>query len=94
MTLEEMGQRMSAWEFGHHFADYQRFPWGEDRADLRSGLLAATMVNLSPYRKKGSPPAQIKDYLLFAERQRDDGTHEDIKEFILGNKSWQAHSDH
>ncbi len=28
-------------------------PWGEERADLRSGIIAATIANSAPYRKRG-----------------------------------------
>jgi hypothetical protein len=36
-------------------AYYSLDPWGEERADLRSGIVAATMVNLQRDPRKGKP---------------------------------------
>jgi hypothetical protein len=36
-------------------AVYSLDPWGEERADLRSGIIAATMVNLQRDPRKGKP---------------------------------------
>jgi hypothetical protein len=35
---------------------------GEERADLRAGILAATIVNCTP-RKKGAKPARPGDFM-------------------------------
>lgn len=40
-------------------------PWGEERADLRSGVIACVIANQS--RPKNRRPFQPKDFLLFGE---------------------------
>ena len=42
---------MSAAEFRAWMAYYEIEPFGEERADLRAGILAATLVNIN--RRKG-----------------------------------------
>lgn len=86
MTLEEMSQRMSAREFYMHWADFRRSPWDEERADIRSGLIAATMVNISPNRKKGAKPAKIEDFMPFRKTQAVQAGYDDAKKFFAGGK--------
>lgn len=40
-------------------------PWGEERADLRAGIIASAAI--SPYCKKGQTPQPI-DFMPFARR--------------------------
>jgi hypothetical protein len=34
----------------------------DEAANLRAGLIAATIINANPYRKKGSPPMKPTDF--------------------------------
>lgn len=85
MTLTEMGERMSSAEFALHWQDYQRFPWGPERWDLGFAMICATMANIAPNRRKGAPPAKLKDFLLFERQpQGHEPTAEEIDEFFKG----------
>ncbi len=42
---------VSAGEFMEWMGEYQRDPWGEERADLRAGIVASTVANV--HRTKG-----------------------------------------
>lgn len=50
-------------------AYYSLEPWGEERADYRSGVVCATIVNSNPYRKKGSPAAKPEDFVPDYDRE-------------------------
>jgi hypothetical protein len=51
---------LNEWEAYH-----QIDPWGEERADLRNGVLASTMVNIAPFRKRSAPTAKPTDFMPF-----------------------------
>jgi hypothetical protein len=51
---------MTEREFQDWWDYYQSDPWGEDRADLRSGIVAAILAN--QWSKRRSKP---RDFLLF-----------------------------
>jgi hypothetical protein len=87
MTLQEMGERMSSWEFALHWADFLRSPWDQDRADMRSAMVAATMVNITPNRKKGAPPARIEDFMLYRQERYHEPDAEEITSFIKGEET-------
>ena len=63
MTVDELGARMSAAEFFEHWADYLIDPWGEQRADLRSGVVASILYNV--YRAKGKSEKSASDFVLY-----------------------------
>jgi hypothetical protein len=42
---------------------YRVDPWGEDRADLRAGIIASAAI--SPYAKKGQTPRPV-DFMPYA----------------------------
>jgi hypothetical protein len=46
-------------EFQDWWAFYQSDPWGQDRADLRSGIIAALIANQHSKRR-----SKAKDFLL------------------------------
>lgn len=59
-SVEELGQRLSAHEFGHWWALYLQEPWGEARADLAAGQVAATVANV--HRGKDAPAFKALDF--------------------------------
>lgn len=67
-TLEELGQTMSAAEFGLHLADFQRRPWGDTVVELMGGVVASTIANVN--RGKDTQPFRASDFMpLFAHEQ-------------------------
>lgn len=56
------------------FAEWQAYfqvePWGEERADLRAGIVAATVAN--PWRKEGSEPFKPEDFMPKFGRQEEE----------------------
>lgn len=52
MGVREAQQRISAEEFGEWVAFFTAEPWGEERADLRSGIIAATVANCHAQGRK------------------------------------------
>lgn len=53
--------QMSAAQLRGWMAYYNIEPWGEDRGDLRAGIVAATVANA--FRKKGSRPMRPADFM-------------------------------
>jgi hypothetical protein len=66
MTVEELSGRMSSREFAEWMAFYRIEPFGDQRADMRSAIVASTMANL--LGKKKFAPA---DFMLFTERKTE-----------------------
>jgi len=62
MTVSELMQRMSALEETHWMALYQFEPWGDHRADIRSGQIAQILYNSNV--KKGRSKT-LTDFLPF-----------------------------
>ena len=63
MTADELSERMSASEFFEHWADYLIDPWGEQRADLRSGVISAILYNV--HRARGEPKKSAADFIIY-----------------------------
>lgn len=53
--------QMTSRQFAEWQAYYRLEPWGEERADLRSGIIAATFANA--HRAKGAKPAKAEDFM-------------------------------
>lgn len=49
-------------------AYYELEPWGEERDDLRTGVVASTIVNMN--KTKGSP-SKPSDFLLNFDKEKD-----------------------
>ena len=58
--VDSMRREMSLGLFIRWSDYYDRFPFGEERADWRAGMIASTRANL--YRKKGQRRAKPSDY--------------------------------
>lgn len=67
MTVEELGERMSGRELSEWVAFDRISPIGDERADLRAGIVASVVANA--HRTKGEPfkPA---DFMPFSERKQ------------------------
>ena len=56
MLAELDAQELMRW-LGYH----QLEPWGEERADLRAGIVASTIANV--HRGKGKAPFRVRDFM-------------------------------
>ena len=61
MTVRQLETRMEARELQEWMAFFAMEPWGAVRADYRSGVVAATLVNVNG-GKKGKKPTQADDF--------------------------------
>jgi hypothetical protein len=69
MPREEMLQRISSRELTGWMAYYRFKPFGEERADLRSGIAASAIVNtLRNGLYKNPEMTSVDDFMPFAEK--------------------------
>jgi hypothetical protein len=66
MPVRELLARVGSDELTEWMAFYQLEPFGEMRADLRSGVVAATFANA--YRTKDARPFTPEDFMPYIER--------------------------
>lgn len=59
--MAELQQRMSSREFSQWMAFSRLEPFGDERADLRNGIIAATIANTN--LKKGQKPYTPLDFI-------------------------------
>lgn len=68
-TLQELRAALSYAEFQEWCLYYQIEPWGEDRADLRAGIVASTVANYAGRtRAEGAEPVRPADFMPYLER--------------------------
>ena len=60
MTVRELKRRVDAREMIDWMAYWNMNPWGEDRADLRAGIIAATTANVWAGKGRQAKPS---DYM-------------------------------
>lgn len=70
MPVGELLARTGSRELAEWRAYYALEPFGENRADLRAGIVAATTANL--FRKNGAPPYKPQDFMPKFGRERQD----------------------
>jgi hypothetical protein len=63
MPVAELQQRMSSAEFEDWIAYDQVSPIGAKRLDHLAALIAATVANSNPWRKKGSKPIPVSSFV-------------------------------
>lgn len=54
---------MSSREFAEWAQFYELEPWGEERADIRSGIVASTIANANRDAKKRKKPFTVEDFM-------------------------------
>lgn len=69
MTVRELLRRIDARELIEWQAFYTLEPFGDERADLRAGVIAATMANA--WRGKGQKAASPQDFVMKFGRRED-----------------------
>lgn len=70
MTVSELLSRVSSRELSEWQAYYGLEPFGEDRADLRAGIVASTVANVS--RKSGTKPYKAQDFMPRFDKTRQE----------------------
>lgn len=78
---------MTSAEFAEEMAYYRLDPWGEERADLRAGIIAS-LVDATIPRKHGRPrsPAQLMPFLNEPKQERS--TEELQSQFRTVSRAW------
>lgn len=66
MTVQELLARMSSRELSEWMAYARVEPFGEERADLRSGIVASILANV--HRPKGRKPLKPEDFVITGDR--------------------------
>ena len=70
MTVSELLRRVSSRELTEWRAYYGLEPFGEERADLRAGIVASTMANV--FRKSGTQPYKTQDFMPKFGKEKQD----------------------
>lgn len=87
-TINELRAVLSYAEFQEWCLYYRVEPWGEDRADLRAGIVSSTIANYAgKERSKAAPLAMPSDFMPYATRP------EPPEERILTNEELAAWAD-
>lgn len=72
-SVREAQERIDAHEFAEWLAYYALEPWGEERADLRAGIIASTVANGSRDAKKRPRPFRATEFMPQFDRPEADG---------------------
>ena len=74
-------------------AYYEREPWGENRADTRSAIVAAVLFNMN--RGRGQPARQVADFMAHRpSRAESTPAHlSALKAALLMGSQGRAHAD-
>ncbi len=89
MPVGELQQRIDAREFTEWIAYWNVEPWGEERADLRAGIIAATVANCAPFRKSQRPFAP-SEFMPFAKAEAQRQSAKEIEMRLAAYK--EAHN--
>ena len=81
-TVRELLNSMDAAEFQGWVAYSELDPWTEDRADLRAGIVAATVANANSTKGKFRPRDFMVDYSK-RHSEREPKTSEQIKHVAM-----------
>lgn len=91
-TLNDMCEKMESDEFFLWLAEYQRRPWGEERADLRAGIVASTVANFSGRSLKDNHEKSAFDFMPYYESEPEEiePDFEYLKNFMSEKNAWQS----
>lgn len=92
-TVSELGQSLSYREFREWCAYYQIEPFGEYRADLRNGILNATVSNIFSTYAGTEQKAQPIDFMPYADIDIGDQPEEHPPEQELTDEQLAAWAD-
>lgn len=63
IPIAELQERISSREFAEYWVHYTLEPWGAEREDLRSGIVAATVANVNRDPKKRPRPYTPEQFM-------------------------------
>lgn len=85
MTVQELGERMTARELAEWRAFYDLEPFGDLRNDFRTGILASIISNM--FREKRDKPLTPVDFMIHQDakpnRSSDPGTRRESQEKMI-----------
>ena len=68
----KMLDEMTPADLGDYLAEYTISPWGPERADLGTGIIASLLANIHRDTKKRSQPFTPADFMPYKEAQKSD----------------------
>lgn len=68
MTVAALSEQLTAAEEAHWIALYRQDPWGEQRDDMRSALVAQLIHNSNSKKAK-----KLEDFMLFKDKPKQHG---------------------
>jgi hypothetical protein len=87
-TLDELGQTMSAKEFGLWCALNQQDPWDHTRGDINAAIICATIANYAgKIRKSGAKPAEPSEFMAFLREEEVEMDAVDPTDFFVGQSN-------
>jgi hypothetical protein len=79
MTPRQFLRSVSSPELSELMAEYELSPWGQLRDDLRTAIVASTVANSAPFRKKGAKPKSLMEFMPYQKAPRVEQTWEQMK---------------
>jgi hypothetical protein len=89
MTVRELLQRMGSDELSEWMAFYQLEPFGDYRADYRSGVVASTFANA--HRAKDAGPFRPEDFMPFLDKPKATQPQDETQLNVARFKAMFAH---
>ena len=77
-TVEELLEGIDSAELTEWFAYYQVEPWGEERADWRSAMIARTMAEIHRDDKSRARPFQIDEFMPKFDGEAEDKSSQSV----------------
>jgi len=77
MSVNEMLTRIDSHELTEWMAYYTVEPFGENRADLRAGIISSTIANIN--RSKDRPAYKPLDFMPYAEKEKRQSLTDGLK---------------
>jgi hypothetical protein len=68
-NVDALALHISSKQLAEWMAYYRIEPWGEERGDLRSAMVASIIANVN--RKKGAKPFRPIDFMPYFAEERD-----------------------
>lgn len=80
-------EQLTSHEFSEWQAYYRLEPFGDERADLRAGIVASTVANAHRDRKRRARPFEAREFLPHFETEREPQSWEDQLHIV---EMWNA----